>query len=185
MRFDSSPRQPRAARPHATNVRATVKWYNPTKGFGFAMPDDGSADAFLHASVLADAGHQSLTEGSVIVCDLTLGQKGPQVSAIHSVELADGPAPSAAPRRFGGGGGSDRRSDFSAPSGDPIEGTVKWFNVEKGFGFIAPDQGGKDVFVHIRAVERSGFSSLQEQQRVRITTRSGLKGPEADTIELL
>lgn len=45
-------------------------------------------------------------------------------------------------------------------------GTVKWFNVNKGFGFIAPDDGGNDAFVHISAVERSGFGSLQEGQKV-------------------
>jgi CspA family cold shock protein len=63
-----------------------VKWYNPTKGFGFVTPNDGSADVFLHVSVVEQAGLQSLDEGAILVCDLADGQKGAQVSTIHSVE---------------------------------------------------------------------------------------------------
>ena len=88
MPFGSS----RTPRPFATNVRATVKWYNPTKGFGFVSPDDGSPDVFLHVSVVEQAGLQSLDEGSILVCDLADGQKGAQVSAIHSVEAGSAPA---------------------------------------------------------------------------------------------
>src|SRR3954467_2973344 len=88
MSFGSS----RTPRPFATHVRATVKWYNPTKGFGFVSPDDGSPDVFLHVSVVEQAGLQSLNEGSILVCDLADGQKGAQVSAIHSVEAGSAPA---------------------------------------------------------------------------------------------
>ena len=56
------------------------------------------------------------------------------------------------------------------------QGTVKWFNAAKGFGFIAPDDGGKDAFVHISAVERAGLSSLAEGQRVRYELQSGRNG---------
>jgi CspA family cold shock protein len=62
---------------------------------------------------------------------------------------------------------------------------VKWFNPVKGYGFIASDQGGKDVFVHIQAVERAGLSTLQENQRVRFTLKAGQKGPEADNLEVI
>ena len=62
---------------------------------------------------------------------------------------------------------------------------MKWFNPDKGFGFIVPDQGGNDIFVHIRAVERAGLSTLQEKQRVRFTEKAGQKGPEADGIEVI
>ena len=63
------------------------------------------------------------------------------------------------------------------------QGTVKWFNAEKGFGFIAQDGGGQDVFVHIKAVERSGLQGLNDGQRVRISVRQGEKGPEAVSVE--
>ncbi len=59
------------------------------------------------------------------------------------------------------------------------EGIVKWFNSEKGFGFITPDGGGADVFVHHSAIKGSGFRSLQENQRVRFEVEQGPKGPQA------
>src|SRR3546814_8781933 len=72
--------------PSRTNVTAVVKWYNPAKGFGFVQPSDGSPDAFLHASVVEQSGHRAILEGSTIVCDLSEGQKGPQVTEIHNVD---------------------------------------------------------------------------------------------------
>ncbi|HYC01979.1 MAG TPA: cold-shock protein [Azospirillaceae bacterium] len=197
-----SPQSPQITR---RSVNATVKWYNPTKGFGFVTLSDGSPDAFLHASVVQSFGHDSLADGTSIVCDLSAGQKGPQVAAIHSVDES-----TAAPRRerseggFGGdrGGYGDRdRGGFGGPprrsaggggygdrdSGptETIEGTVKFFSADKGFGFVTPDGGGKDVFVHVTALERSGVRSLTPEQRVRLTTSMGQKGPQANRVELL
>lgn len=65
-------------------------------------------------------------------------------------------------------------------------GTVKWFNATKGFGFIAPDSGGKDVFVHISAVERAGLTGLQDNQKVEYELQSGRDGRElASDLKLL
>lgn len=65
-------------------------------------------------------------------------------------------------------------------------GTVKWFNTTKGFGFIAPDDGGKDVFVHISAVERSGLTGLADNQKVKYEMQAGRDGREsAGNLELL
>jgi cold shock protein len=61
-------------------------------------------------------------------------------------------------------------------------GTVKWFNAEKGFGFITPDEGGKDVFVHHSAITSSGFRSLDENQRVSFEVIQGAKGPQAEQV---
>jgi cold shock protein len=61
-------------------------------------------------------------------------------------------------------------------------GTVKWFNAEKGFGFIAPDDGTADVFVHFSAIETNGYRSLEENQKVEYTVKQGPKGPQADKV---
>ncbi|MCA0331557.1 MAG: cold-shock protein [Actinobacteria bacterium] len=61
-------------------------------------------------------------------------------------------------------------------------GTVKWFNAEKGFGFIAPEDGGADVFVHFSAITSSGYRSLEENQKVSFDITQGQKGPQASNV---
>ncbi|WP_028708658.1 cold-shock protein [Propionicicella superfundia] len=65
------------------------------------------------------------------------------------------------------------------------QGTVKWFNAEKGYGFIAVDGGGADVFVHYSAIDTSGFRSLDEGQKVEFDIISGPKGPQADQVRAI
>ncbi|GAA1662133.1 cold-shock protein [Fodinicola feengrottensis] len=65
------------------------------------------------------------------------------------------------------------------------EGTVKWFNADKGFGFITPDGGGSDVFVHFSEIQASGFRSLEENQRVSFEIGQGAKGPQATGVNVL
>ena len=63
-----------------------------------------------------------------------------------------------------------------------VQGSVKWFNAEKGFGFIAPDGGGADVFVHYSAIASDGYRSLDENQRVEFEVTPGQKGPQAENV---
>ncbi|MCX7382503.1 MAG: cold-shock protein [Alphaproteobacteria bacterium] len=79
------------------------------------------------------------------------------------------------------GGGAPRRNVDLSSAVETI-GTVKWYNPDKGFGFVTPDGGGKDVFVHATALERAGLSTLAEGQSVRMAVVQGQKGPEAGSI---
>jgi CspA family cold shock protein len=177
----------RGPAPSGEPVDAVVKWFNPTKGFGFVELADGSGDVFLHISVVEAAGHSELGEGTQMQVQVGQGNRGRQVSSILSIgevkadagRAPRSPAPPRGrpPRGGGGGGGGD------TSSATPLEGVVKWFNPEKGFGFVVGDDGGKDVFVHISVVERSGLSTLQEGQRLSMRVAATPKGREAVSIE--
>ncbi len=82
----------------------------------------------------------------------------------------------------GAAGTADRRAPGPATT---IEGAVKWFEPEKGHGFISPDGGGKDVFIHITALRRSGVIALEPGQRVRVEVVEGKKGLDAERITLI
>jgi CspA family cold shock protein len=72
--------------------------------------------------------------------------------------------------------------DRGAGAGEEVRGTVKWYNAEKGFGFVAPEGGGRDVFVHASALGRGGTAVLVEGQAVVLRVVQGRKGPEAETV---
>lgn len=175
------PRQaPSASGPE---VEAVVKWFNSEKGFGFVEVSDGSGDAFLHVSVLSGAGAQSVNPGAKLRVRLGQGAKGPQVMEV--TDIREGEAPAAAPRRSSPRpqmGGDSYGS--AAMGGQEVRGTVKWYNAQKGFGFVAPESGGKDVFVHATALERGGIPSLSEGQSVRMNVVQGKKGPEASSVSV-
>ena len=161
--------------PPGRRVEAKVKWFNAGKGFGFITPTDGSQDAFLPMAVLRRAGYEEVREGATITCEVGLGAKGPLVTAVLNVDNSTAVENAA-------GSALDRRG--SRPS-TTVEGAVKWFEPDKGYGFIAPDGGGKDVFIHITALRRSGVSALDPGQRVTVEVVEGKKGLEADRITLI
>lgn len=164
------------------SLDAIVKWFNPEKGFGFVAVT-GGFDAFIHVRLLEAAGHSSVPEGTRVKVRIGKGLKGPQVSEVIEVDTSTAQAASATDWLF-----PPRPSSHRQPGDGPIEecvGSVKWYNAEKGFGFIGLDDGGKDVFVHVTTLEHGGLSGLAEGQRVRMKIGQGQKGPEARSIELL
>lgn len=152
-------------------TEAVVKWFSLAKGFGFVAPVDGSADAFLHSSVVNQAGLRDVPEGTKLLVAITTGQKGPQVAAIVKT-LGMAPVP-ASPGRL-------------APAGpeENMTGIVKWFKTDKGFGFVTPDDGGRDVFVHRSVMLAAGLQHLDSGQKVRMKVQTASKGREATSIEV-
>jgi CspA family cold shock protein len=175
------PRGPQFDNPSSPPVRAVVKWYNPDKGFGFAQLGDGSGDAFLHVSVVERGGHASVPPGATLEVRAGPGPKGQQVTEILSVDTST--TSQEQPRRPR----PERPPHHPSADRATVEqtGTVKWYNAIKGFGFIAADLGGKDIFVHATALERSGVMGLTENQRVAVDVAEGQKGPEAVGLRLI
>jgi CspA family cold shock protein len=174
------PSGPQFETPSGPSVRATVKWFNSEKGFGFVQLADGSGDAFLHMSVVERSGTSSVPPGATLEVRTSPGPKGPQVTEILSVDTSTAlqePARRARPER----------PAYKPTDRATVEelGTVKFYAAERGFGFIVRDLGGKDIFVHASALSRAGISELAEGQRVAVDLVESGKGPEAVSIRLI
>jgi CspA family cold shock protein len=159
--------------PPPRRVDAKVKWFNATKGFGFVTMSDGTQDAFLPMAILRRAGYEDVREGASITCEIGSGAKGPLVVTVINIDNSTAVA------------ATERRPLVAARPAMTLEGAVKWFEPDKGYGFISPDGGGKDVFMHVTALRRSGIAEIGPGQRVRVDVVDGRKGLEADRITLI
>lgn len=168
--------------PQDEPVKAKLKWFNGPKGFGFVVPEGETIDAFLHITTLQRAGLTTLGEGADVVCCIKRGQKGAMVTevvevinhgilAVHPKSGSLVPSPDAPP---------GVHTDATA-----MTGIIKWYKPDKGFGFIIPEDQGKDVFVHKACLDALGLSTLEPGQSVRMRVRTVSKGREALDIQLI
>jgi CspA family cold shock protein len=155
----------------------TVKFFNGQKGFGFIQQKGGGEDVFVHISAVERAGLAGLAEGQELAYNLV--DRGGKISA-QDLQIVGEVI--AVQERSGGGdrggfGGGDRGG---APqrelTGEKATGTVKFFNGQKGFGFLTRDDGQPDAFVHISAVERSGLNGLNEGERYQFDIEVDRRG---------
>ncbi len=171
-------------------LAGTIKWFNRSKGFGFVIPNDGGGDVFLPLSALERAGHSEAPDGASIIFDWTQGPKGRAVSQVIEIDASTAQPRPPRENRFrgprehgehfhgydeGGGGGA----------AESLDGVVKWYDPARGFGFILPNDGGKDVFVHVTALRRSGIEMLEPGQPVRMMVAQARRGREASSIQLI
>jgi CspA family cold shock protein len=163
----------------------TVKFFNAAKGFGFIAPDEGGSDIFVHVSAVERSGLRELNEGDRVSFEVEEDRRSGKLAAIDLRVTGTGGASS---RRPAERPRSDYQRSDTASRGATRQmegsgrGVVKWFNATKGFGFIQPEAGGEDVFVHISAVERAGLRELREGQTVSFDIeRDGRSGKAAAT----
>jgi len=159
--------------PDSEPVRSSIKWFNTTKGFGFAVPEDDPCDAFIHITTLQDAGIKELGEGAIISCHVVKGPKGALVTKVDSlIEMGTEPQPI-----------TFRVDPDEEMETVTMQGTVKWYKPDKGFGFIIPEDGQKDIFIHKSCLERHGMQALVPGQQVEMTIRNVAKGREVIEIK--
>ncbi len=156
------------AAPEQGAVKVRLKWFNGPKGFGFVVPDGEEIDAFIHVTTLQRANVTALGEGARLLCHIERGPKGAQVR--HVVRLLEA---GEKPQAIGDGASGSR----DCPTRE-LQGTVKWYRPEKGFGFVAADDGEKDIFIHKSCLERYGLSGLEPGTRLSMKVKLLPKGRE-------
>jgi CspA family cold shock protein len=152
-----------------TRVSGRVKWFDPAKGFGFIVADDGGADILLHANVLRNFGQSSVADNARIVVVVQQTTRGAQ--AIEVEEIRPPEAEPGAPIE------DLSEGDMAAVAALPmLPARVKWFDKVKGFGFANIFERPEDVFIHIEVLRRSGFADLQPGEAVGLKVIDGKRG---------
>ena len=152
-----------------TRIVGKVKWFDPGKGFGFVVAEDGGPDILLHANVLRNFGQSSVADHAVIEIAVQKTARGVQATEVFRIEPPAGAA--ALPL-----------ADFEEIEPDvlaaaPLEpARVKWFDKGKGFGFANVFGRSEDVFVHIEVLRRSGLADLQPGEALAVRVVDGRRG---------
>jgi CspA family cold shock protein len=150
----------------SVELRGRVKWFNAVKGYGFLALEGDNSDAFLHVTTLRQAGHEDLKPGATVVCAGVRGPKGWQVMRVLEVDASTAViAPTKPPPMPEG-----------LPLGDYIAALVKWYNNERGYGFVTRESVDGDIFVHAAVLRRHGMDSLAPGQKVMVRIAEGQKG---------
>jgi CspA family cold shock protein len=155
--------------PAGRHMTGSVKWFDPIKGFGFIVADEGGPDILLHVNVLRNFGQNSVSDGAgieVLVHETARGLQASEVLRIHVAAEATQP-------------GMEELGDITAQeiAALPLEpARVKWFDKMKGFGFANVFGRDQDVFLHIEVLRRSGFAEVGPGEAVALRVLDGKRG---------
>lgn len=150
-------------------VNGRVKWFDPSKGFGFVVADSGGPDILLHANVLRNFGQSSVADGALVQIKMQDTQRGAQ--AVEVVSIAPPEPEDDLPL--------DDMAAISAEELTALElepSRVKWFDKSKGFGFANVFSRDEDVFVHVEVLRRSGLADLQPGEAICLRVVDGKRG---------
>lgn len=156
-------------------VRGRVKWFDPVKGFGFVISEEGGPDILLHANVLRNFGQSSVADDASVEIDVQDTDRGVQAVAVHQVT----------PPSLGESTGLADLDDIDPETirATPLQpARIKWFDKGKGFGFANTFGSDADVFVHIEVLRRSGLADLQPGEALAIRVIEGRRGRMATEV---
>ena len=171
--------------PGADPMSATVRWYDPAKGYGFLVPDDGSPDIYCGKAALAAVGLATLLPEATVASETVQSQRGPEVSRILTIDFSTAEPRTVSPVRPPAAGRIAARpgaAHAAATSGRRVRALVKWFETDKGYGFLEPEDGSADLFCHLNAVQASGRDTLPDGAIVNCEVTQGDRGPQVSSI---
>jgi CspA family cold shock protein len=148
-------------------VSGSVKWFDPSKGYGFIVPDEDLPEILLHVTCLRRGGFQTACEGARTVCEVMRSPKGLQAVRICSMDDSTAIHPSQLPQRT---------HVVVVPESDWEKAVVKWFNRLRGFGFLTRGPQTPDIFLHMETLRRSGFTELRPGQTLLVRYGRGSNG---------
>lgn len=154
-------------------VSGHVKWYDAVKGYGFIVPEGGGPDIMVHASCVRAFGKVALGEGARIRVVAGAGQRG--LSAVEILEAED-PEPVQPVPGFSEAARPTEFLGADVEVGPLVPARVKWFDKQKGFGFVNIFGNAEDVFVHMETVRRCGFQDLASGEGMAVRTFRGPRG---------
>lgn len=149
-------------------MQGRVKWFDPGKGFGFIVSDEGGGDILLHANVLRNFGQSSVADGATISVMVQKTARGQQAVEVLSIQPSTG---TLSGLTEGDLVATENLSDLTV---EPAR--VKWFDKDKGFGFANVFGRPEDVFVHVEVLRVSGFADLQAGEAVCLRIVEGKRG---------
>lgn len=157
-------------------IKGQVKWFDAAKGFGFVVCDDDEGDILLHANVLRNFGRSSVAEGSRIVIEVQVTDRGRQASVIHEIDapIVESTLTDA----------EDMPSIPDVAADVPFQpARVKWFDKAKGFGFANIFGSEDDIFLHVEILRHYGLSDLQPGEAISVRIIAGPRGKMAGEVQ--